>query len=509
MITRGASRDAELLPAVDKSIRPASLTHLYEADNISIPSWVNTIWIEDVEKQLSKSSQISLDASPSVLQQRLLDITRHLRSRNEEEYHPYSKRTQGGISNWGAIALILKALLGSGVLRMPTVFGYLGNYTAVLPTVVLLVWISITFHLYIRARQGLCKDLRKPFLSFSETMKESFVIGPKIFQRLGKYCEPFFDFMIIFHQIVATMKYGIFICAYAILMFDSPTHGVTAPFFAIPVMWAVIAIHYIKSMSDFVCIAVIGNIASCVYYGIILFQLTGKYHQASSQYITGPEHRYSYFYFVGHLFAVTDCIVTGLIVEAKMNHPRQIVGYSGIMNICLMFSALWYIIIGFFGATQFGSTGIDYLRKLDLPEYAYHCLFVAYMFALIISCCIESFYPLHILWGACLRTSIKKDKHRRAWQYFLRTAYAILPFLAIHLPTFIVYFLMFFGYIAGPFLMLVCPVIAHFCMFYSKKGSGSCRLIVFTDLCLLIFGVLAMTSSIIWYVNKFEFKIWK
>ncbi|GJQ74483.1 hypothetical protein Trydic_g21352 [Trypoxylus dichotomus] len=400
------------------TVSPRDLRELLSAPPPQQDSWINIIWVEEMEERFKSELQsgelddVFAHLTKEDIHHRLAEIRKRLQAQKSmTEYHPYVyRRNAKGISNLAAIAFLTKALLGSGVLRMPMVHAHIGQYFAVISTLFIFLWISGSFHIYLNANHQLCKRLRRPYLSYAETMAEALQIGPRFARYMPRWSGGALNFLVVFHQVAVSMKYSMFVGIYASLTFDTTSRGIAHSIYAIPFLFLAVAMLYIKSLRKFMLFAIVGNFVAFIHYAIVLYQLTGR---------------------LGQMLSVTDCIATVLSVEAKMKHPRFIKGYSGIFNVALLFSGLWMIMIGFFG----------------------------------------SFFPLDILWAYCIKGGIKGDYHKRIWMYLLRASYGVTPFFITYLPKAVVYFTMLVGYVTGPFLMLFCPVVVHFCVSWSKRGQ--------------------------------------
>lgn len=461
-------------------------------------SYVNATWIEEMKKKLQKQGKgDEKTTSPGGYSASAPNI------RQEPPYHPYAHRKmKNGLSNCGALALIVKSLLASNALKMPEVVEYIGHYNSIIPLILMLVWVSVAFHIYICCRQSICKLLKIPYLAYADTLGEAMWMGPFPTRKMSWWFPIFIDTVVVYHQIVVLVKYCIFFCEYAALTLDLDDWSIYYSIYAIPFVLVAAVMLYIRSMTKFVYVAAIGDVLACIHYSIFLFQLIGNSPEQDELPSLHMRPFLSHVLFVGHMLSVTDVFVTILIVEENMKHPRMLKGYSGLLNMALIFSGLWYIVISFFSVRQFnGSKEGKYLAHLEMNHRTCIFLLIIYAFVLGGAYGVQSFYSMKILWLACLDTTVRDSQKGLAWEYLLRTSYATLPFMIMFLPKPLLYVIMFLGFTSGPFLMFFCPAFGHFCVNWGKRQSVIGRLKLFGDIFLLVSSICAIICVVFWYTR--------
>ncbi|CAH2215762.1 jg386 [Pararge aegeria aegeria] len=116
---------------------------------------------------------------------------------SREDLDPYvpadHRPLESNTSSFGALAHLLKASLGSGILAMPLAFKNAGLVVGVFATIIIGFVCAHVIHVLVKTSQQLCVEIKKPSLGYADTCDLVFQNGPKPIRKYAPYARFIFS----------------------------------------------------------------------------------------------------------------------------------------------------------------------------------------------------------------------------------------------------------------------------------------------------------------------------
>ncbi|CAG4987917.1 unnamed protein product [Parnassius apollo] len=134
---------------------------------------------------------------------------------SREDLDPYvpseHRPTESTTSSFGALAHLLKASLGSGVLAMPLAFKNAGLLVGAIGTIVIGFICGHVVHILVKTSQQLCVEVKKPSLGYADTCDLVFQNGPKPIRKFAPFARELADWALAVTHLGACCVYTVVI----------------------------------------------------------------------------------------------------------------------------------------------------------------------------------------------------------------------------------------------------------------------------------------------------------
>lgn len=116
-----------------------------------------------------------------------------------DSYDPFQNRVlEHPSSTFGALAHMIKALLGAGLFAMPLAIKYCGTVIGVICTIAITFLCAHGMHLLVKVAKIMCVRTRQPMMNFEQTTKVTFdSSNVATLQKMAKPMETFVNVALI------------------------------------------------------------------------------------------------------------------------------------------------------------------------------------------------------------------------------------------------------------------------------------------------------------------------
>jgi len=176
-------------------------------------------------------------------------------------------------------------------------------------------------------------------------------------------------------------------------------------------------------------------------------------------------------------------------LENSMTNPQHFIGICGVLNQGMSGVTMIYILLGFLGYVKYGEDTKDVIT-LNLPTEDLAAQSVKILVALAVFCTygLQYYVCLEIVWNGL---KDRYSKNARFAEYVVRTLLTIVAvLLAVAVPT-CGPFIGLIGAFCFSLLGLLIPILIE-TVTYWDIGFGPCNWMVFKNILVFIFGVLAL-----------------
>ncbi|XP_050362635.1 proton-coupled amino acid transporter-like protein pathetic isoform X2 [Nymphalis io] len=395
-----------------------------------------------------------------------------------QEYNPFEHRQVKKPNSFiRSLANLLKASLGSGILAIPLAFKNSGWGVGIVGTVIIAFICGHCVYIFVSVSRNCCKAVRKPLLTYAETCKVAFAIGPKKLRSLSSAAGAFAEFSLVFTYIGVC-------CIFTVLIADS-----------------IKQIRYLKWLAP---LSLTANILLVATFGICIYYIFKDEVTISDKQVVGYASRFPAF--LSTVIFAMEGIGVVMPVENNMKKPEQFLGCRGVLVIAMTFIMLLYAILGLFGYFRYGNELKGSITlNLPLNDWPAICgkIFIAVS--------IFFTYPLHFYVVVDVLTKyaepIIKEKYRNLAQIIGRIAIVCLcGGIGIALPM-LEQIINIVGALFYSILGLIIPGIIETVNRWENLGKYNWILwknilIVLFGFCSLISGLTVTVFDIIENLNK-------
>ncbi|CAG9134607.1 unnamed protein product [Plutella xylostella] len=284
-----------------------------------------------------------------------------------DPYVPADHRPQGSnTSSFGALAHLLKASLGSGILAMPLAFRNAGILVGSVGTVVVGLVCAHALHILVKTSQELCVEARRPCVGYADTCDLVFQYGPKSIRKFAPIAREVADWALAVTHLGACCVYIVVVAESFKQVSDSyggPDWPVTV-YCALTLMplvplTQITKLKYLVPFSAFANVVWLVSIGISVYYCLTDVPSLNERDLATS--LSGIP------LFVSTCLFAMEGVGVVMPVENEMERPQQFLGCPGVLNIAMSAVVVLYGFIGFFGYLKYGDEVRGSLT-LNLPQ---------------------------------------------------------------------------------------------------------------------------------------------
>ncbi|XP_075972581.1 proton-coupled amino acid transporter-like protein acs isoform X2 [Anticarsia gemmatalis] len=278
------------------------------------------------------------------------------------EHRPLASNT----SSLGALAHLLKASLGSGVLAMPLAFKNAGLVVGSLGTLFIGFICCHVIHVLVKTSQELCVELKRPALGYADTCDLVFQHGPKPVRKFAPFARELADWALALTHAGACCVYTVVIAEsfrQVSVQYGGPQWSVTV--YCALTLVVLIPLTQISKLKYLVPFSALANVVWLVSICISLYYCLRDKPAVSDRNLATSISGLPTFISTS-LFAMEGIGVV-MPVENEMKKPQHFLGCPGVLNTAMIAVAILYGFVGFCGYLQYGEEARGSLT-LNLPQ---------------------------------------------------------------------------------------------------------------------------------------------
>ncbi|XP_063823654.1 proton-coupled amino acid transporter-like protein CG1139 [Ostrinia nubilalis] len=405
------------------------------------------------------------------------------------DHRPLSSST----SSFGALAHLLKASLGSGVLAMPLAFKNAGLVVGSVGTIVIGFICAHVVHILVKTSQQLCVEVKKPALGYADTCDLVFQNGPKPVRKFAPFARELADWALALTHLGAC-------CVYVVVVAEtfkqiSEVYG--GPMWSVKIYCAlclvvlipltqITKLKYLVPFSAIANFVWLGSICISIYYCLRDPPKASDRNLATS--ITSIPT------FISTCLFAMEGIGVVMPIENEMTKPKQFLGCPGVLNIAMSAVVLLYGFVGFVGYLSYGED-VKGSLTLNLPadEILAQTAKILVACVMILSYALVYYVPVDVVW----RRVQDKIPARFHWCSVagIRLAGVFLTVgFATAIPR-IELFMELVGAVCLSIMGLLLPAVTE-TVWRWGKDVGPCHWVFFKNSAIVFFSLVAMVSGV-------------
>ncbi|XP_053600553.1 proton-coupled amino acid transporter-like protein CG1139 isoform X1 [Plodia interpunctella] len=441
--------------------------------------------------EMSNRSVEDVRLTPSQTQS---TITLHKDTQNDEEYDPFEHRTlPHTTSTLGSFFHMLKSSLGTGTLAMPAAFHHTGIIPGCIGTAIVAFIATHCVHVLVSTSRAICREVRAPFMTYTDTCENVFKLGPKRLRPLSLHVRRFVDCAMAGMCIGGTSVYVIFIASSLkdIVDYYAPEHKYSVQVYCAMLTVPLILITQIRYLKFLVPFSVFANLCLVVTLGITYYYTFQNLTTHPSVVLVNNLSGWPLFLSTA-VFAMEGINVV-MPVENEMEKPEYFLSFCGVLNVTMVFVAVLYGLTGVVGYLKYGD-GVLGSVTLNLPQTEILSMSAKVLIAVAVffTYCLQMYAPMEIIWTR-IQIKISKTYHNLG-QICLRTFSVILTVvLAVVVPD-LSLLISLVGAIFFSTLGLLIPAVVQ-TVHKWERGLGRWNYILWKNIMLLIFYFIVLISG--------------
>ncbi|XP_069355398.1 proton-coupled amino acid transporter-like protein CG1139 [Maniola hyperantus] len=416
---------------------------------------------------------------------------------SREDLDPYvpadHRPLESNTSSFGALAHLLKASLGSGVLAMPLAFKNAGLVVGVFATMIIGFVCAHVIHVLVKTSQQLCIEIKKPSLGYADTCDLVFQNGPVPVRKYAPFARELADWALAVTHLGAC-------CVYIVVVAESfkqvsdeyggPNWSVTV-FCALTLvillpLTQITKLKYLVPFSALANFVWLTSICISIYYCLRDPPPVSSRSYATS--ISGLPN------FISTSLFAMEGIGVVMPIENEMTKPHHFLGCPGVLNIAMSAVVALYAFVGFCGYLSFGESVRGSLT-LNLPQDEILAQVAKIMVAcvMVLSYALIFYVPVDVVWRR-VRDRIPARGHRwgMAGLRFFGTLFTVA--LACAIPR-LELFMELVGAVCLSIMGLALPAIVE-TVFRWGKDLGPCYWILGKNFLIVLFSMVALVSGV-------------
>ncbi|XKL65978.1 hypothetical protein PGB90_009398 [Kerria lacca] len=412
---------------------------------------------------------------------------------NESPATPYDPHAHRNIehptTNTETLIHILKGCLGTGILAMPDAFKNSGLIVGTVGTFLIGILCTYCLLVLIRCQYEICKRVRKPIISYPDTMKYALLQGPPFLRFATNLSAPIVDGFLIAYQLGICCVYTMFIAENINkVIYDTWHYEMDTRIYTLILTPLLIAITLIRNLKLLAPFSQAANFAMFLGLGILLYYIFQEFPSIGSVNFVGSPIRYTFF--IGTTLFALEAVGVVLTLENNMKTPKSFGGVTGILSVGMSTVTVLYVIMGFLGYVKYGEKVYGSIT-LNIPETILARLVkLIFAFAIYITYALQCYVPVDIIWMFYLKERFTKRENTLLIQYGLRIICVIITILlAIAIP-YLNLFISLIGALCLSMLGITFPALIEICILY-PNNFGKLNYILLKNVILIIIGIFA------------------
>lgn len=416
----------------------------------------------------------------------------------DDDYEPYDERyLRKPLKNWEAYNLIIRGFLGTGLLLLPEAFRYSGVLVGIVDLVVVSIFVTHMYHLFMKSRITLCKILRVASLYYPQAMKFGFEAGPSCLRIFSPVIGIFVDMLCFLNQLN-------YLCSYLWHMshdlerifeiwygqdFDHHSYVLILGPYLILAMC-------VTNLKVYAIFAVFSNVFTLVSLSMMIFYLTQDLPNFTliPAFSAPSDH---ILFFVPALYALQSVPLVST-VELNMLKGKDFLRIPGILCQSYATLSIIYFVIGVLGYWRYEEKTVLLTHNMDVSSWLVKTSIILYFFGIYISYGLQGQIGIYVIWEHYLTLwiNLRWEFLKALIEYIFRfSLFVILPMIVvIYLPTGMSLFLSIHG-MCQAFLAIMFPALLDISLRWKRKKFGSCYWMFIKDLLLICLSCCLLVLS--------------
>lgn len=422
-----------------------------------------------------------------------------------EPYVPSKNRPQGSnTSSFGALAHLLKASLGSGVLAMPLAFRNAGLAVGTIGTIIVGFICAHALHILVKTSQQLCVEAKRPALGYAETCDMVFQYGPKSIRKFAPIAREVADWALAITHLGAC-------CVYVVVVaesFKQVSNVYGGPDWPVEIFCAltlvplvplcqITKLKYLVPFSAIANFVWLGSICISMYYCLTNVPQLSERDLYTS--VSGLP-----LFISTSLFAMEGVGVV-MPVENEMIKPQQFLGCPGVLNIAMTVVVTLYGFVGFSGYLKYGDEARGSLT-LNLPQEEILAQIAKILVALVLmlSYALVYYVPVDVVWRR-IKNRVSPNTQGVSMSILRLTGVLLTVGLACAVPR-LELFMELVGAICLSTLGLFLPAVVETAWLWNRS-LGPCKWVLWKNTIIALFSIVALISGCVYSIKAIVDKL--
>lgn len=429
------------------------------------------------------------DSKPSYLKMKYSKINDSKTLTLTEDPLLENRKISHPISNFVAIIHILKGNIGTGVLALPQAFIYSGLAFGTFGLIAVAAVCIHSMQMLLNCSQTLCLRSYSPPLDYAATAEKAFQTGPRSCRRFSIWARFITNCFIVITQIGFCVVYWVFAATnvqMAVSHFNTSLNW-DYRIYMLLLLVPLLAMVFLPSLKYLAPFSIVANICEAAALGLLFYYLFQDLPPTLSR-RQMPTMTDLPLWF-GTVIYAYEGIALILPLENVMKRPRDMPGWTGVLNTAMTLVCLLYVSVSFYGYLRFG----DALKgsiTLSLPNEMLSVLIqVLYGAGIYFSLALQYYIPVEIMWPK-IRTAFE-NYERLALILFRVGLLAFIYALGALIPRFEL-FISLVGALGGSYLSIIFPAILHMVTYWEDGLSWPSTV---KDIFIVVFGLAGFATG--------------
>ncbi|XP_047989551.1 proton-coupled amino acid transporter-like protein pathetic [Leguminivora glycinivorella] len=411
----------------------------------------------------------------------------------EKDYNPFEHRkVEKPNSDARALANVLKASLGSGLLAMPVAFANAGWSVGIVGTIIIAFICGHCVHIFVDTSRSCCKAERKPLLNYAETCRAAFANGPKSVRRYAKAASVIAELSLFFSYMGVCCIFTVLIAENFKQLFDTyyPVVTLSVQYYCLILLVPMSILTQIRHLKWLAPFSFLANVLLVLTFAICLFYIFKD--PISIEGVRAVGHVSRFPAFLSTVIFAIEGIGVVMPVENAMKKPEHFLGCPSVLVIAVGIIIVLYTTLGLFGYFRYGDSVMATIT-LNLPVNEWPAICAKVFIALSIFLT----YPLHFFVVVDIFTKYVNPHVKKQYMDIAQICMRICIVwfcgaVAIALPM-MEQIINFVGALFYSSLGLIIPAIVD--TVYRWPDLGKYQYILWKNCLIMLFGFICLVSG--------------
>ncbi|XP_044251960.1 glutamate transporter polyphemus isoform X1 [Drosophila takahashii] len=416
-------------------------------------------------------------------------------------YNPYENRhVAKPISDFGAFILLLKSVVGTGVLSLPLAFYFAGIINGVILLILVCIMLIHGIQLLIICMVECSRRMQIGYATFPQAMEYSFGQGPKCFRYCSKAGGYFCDGVLGFSQFGVCVVYTVFVSANFKQLIDFYFGVADIRIYVACIGLLLIGPFLIRKLKYLIPFNIVATILIYSGFFMMMYYVFLDMPSISERNIFfGPIELLPLFFGIA-IFSITSVGVM-LAIESEMSNPQHYIGWFGVLDWAILIVMISYIFFGIVGYWRYGDKIEDSI-SLNIPTDQV----LAQVSKGFIAMAIFLSYPLagYVVIDIIMNHYWNKSgelKHAFLKEELLRVGMVLLTTITGILVPNLGPLLSLVGALTISLLNLVFPALIEICLYYPPEYNyGRLKWKLVKDIMYVIIGLVILVQGTVFAI---------
>ncbi|KAK7576712.1 hypothetical protein V9T40_012998 [Parthenolecanium corni] len=357
----------------------------------------------------------------------------------ESEYDPHKHGNKvRPVYRIEATLLLLKYIVGAGILAIPYSFRNVGYLVGIIGTIFISLLYLHIVHLLLELEYDLCKRIKAPQLTYVGVVKQTFDQSSIRVRPM----KPYFVAMIYFNYGFSNILFN----SVCLITMAGDLHNIFSEkkvsagemqYYLTLIIIPLTLICWIPNLKFLVPFSVMTCVLTLVNVIIILFIGTNQVSEVTHFHAIGDLWQFPSFFAI--VLGAFSC--TGLILPLKndMAKPKLLTSKIGVLNISILLVSVMYSIFGITAYSKYGDqTQGNVLSNLPRNHNIFSMfVYISYTIAMGISFAYSFYISFDTLWANYLGPKLEGKKYECLIKYSMKTLINVVTYgFAVGIPNF-------------------------------------------------------------------------